>query len=81
MASDLDHFLTHTDLLDCQGGVEHRLTLLIDGKVRITRASGIIVIDPATGLVEPPHAVIPDHVLHATAELAGRPIHIGHRHT
>lgn len=71
---DLDRYLTTTDLLDCQGRVEHSLTLLIDGRVRIRRGASTIVIDPSTGLVDPPGAIVPDHVLHAVGELAGRPV-------
>lgn len=79
---DLDGYLTRTDLLDCQGRVEHALTLLADGRVRVRRGAATIVIDPASGEVEPPGAVVPDHVLHAVGDLAGRPVpstgRIGH---
>lgn len=86
--SDLDRYLASTELLDCQGRVEHALTLLVDGRVRIRRGAVTIVVDPATGHVDPPGAVVPDHVLHAVGELAGRPVatrshrqhdHGGHR--
>jgi|GEM_PF-2074208 len=72
--SDLDRYLAGAELLDCQGRVEHTLTLLVDGRVRIRRGAVTIVIDPATGHVDPPRAVVPDHVLHAVGELAGRPV-------
>lgn len=72
--SDLDRYLSGTELLDCQGRVEHSLTLLIDGRVRIRRGAATIVIDPSSGRLDPPGAVVPDHVLHAVGELAGQPV-------
>jgi hypothetical protein len=86
--SDLDRYLAGTELFDCQGRVEHVLTLLVDGRVRIRRGAVTIVIDPTTGHVDPPGSVVPDHVLHAVGELAGHPVpttskrrhdHGGHR--
>ena len=85
--SDLDRYLASTELLDCHGRVEHALTLLVDGRVRIRRGAVTIVVDPATGHVDPPGAVVHDHVLHAVGEVAGRPVatpsrqhgHGGHR--
>ncbi len=72
--SDLDRYLSTVELLDCSGRVEHTLTLLIDGRVRIRRGPATIIIDPATGALDPPGAVVPDHVLHAVGELIGRPV-------
>lgn len=86
--ADLDRYLAGTELLDCQGRVEHALTLLVDGRVRIRRGAATIVIEPTTGHVDPPGSVVPDHVLHAVAELVGHPVpaaskrrhdHRGHR--
>lgn len=84
--SDLDRYLTSIDLLDCQGRVEHSLTLQLDGTVRVRRGGSSIIVDPATGFVDPPGAAVPDHVIHAISELAGRPTagrdgrHEHHRH-
>ena len=76
----LDHYLAGTELFDCQGRVEHALTLLVDGRVRIRRGSATIVVDPASGHVDPPGAVLPDHVITAIGELTGRPFHPGTAH-
>ncbi|MFT3854485.1 MAG: hypothetical protein QM733_17365 [Ilumatobacteraceae bacterium] len=76
--NDLDRYLSGTNLLDCQGRVDHALTLLVDGRVRIEHGSRTIVVDPTTGHVEPPGAAVPDHVLHAAGELAGHPIPTRH---
>ncbi|HWL43740.1 MAG TPA: hypothetical protein VNQ73_12400 [Ilumatobacter sp.] len=77
----LDNYLAGTELLDCQGRVEHALTLLVDGRVRIRRGTTTIVVDPASGHVNPPGAILPDHVLHAVGELAGRPAPTHHHHS
>lgn len=78
----LDDYLTSANLFDCQGGAAHRLTLLIDGRIRVQRGMVVIVVDPSTGRLDPPGALLPDHVLHAAEELAGRQIpRQKHRHT
>ncbi len=76
--SDFDRYLTTTELLDCQGRVEHSLTLMIDGRVKIRRSSSTIIVEPSTGHVEPPGAIVPDHVLHAVGELAGHQVPAPH---
>jgi hypothetical protein len=72
--ADLEDYLTSTDLLDCQGHVEHSLTLLVDGRVRVRRGTSTMTIDPDTGYVDPPGMTLPEHVLHAAGALVGRPI-------
>lgn len=74
----LDGYLAGTELFDCQGRVEHALTLLVDGRVRIRRGSATIVVDPTSGQVDPPNAILPDHVVTAVGELTGRPFHASH---
>jgi len=45
----LDHYLTSTQLHDCNGQVSHTLTLLADGTVRIDFAHGrSATVDPVT---------------------------------
>ncbi|CAE7836277.1 cobW, partial [Symbiodinium sp. KB8] len=70
--SDIEKYLTTTELLDCQGRVQHTLTLMIDGRVKIRRASSTIIVEPSTGHIEPAGSIVPDHVLHAVGELAGQ---------
>lgn len=72
--TDLDQYLTSTELLDCEGRVRHRLTLLLDGKVRIAIPGRTVVVDMETGLVDPPTVQLSDAVMHAAAELSGRPM-------
>ena len=80
---NIDRYLTTTELLDCQGRVQYTLTLLLEGGIRVQGGARTFVIDPIDGGVEPPGTPVPDQVLHAAAELAGRPIkparHL-HRH-
>ena len=80
--SGLDRYLATAELLDCHGRVEHVLTLLVDGRVRVQRGGSVFVVDPDTGLVDPPGTPVPDPVAHAAGELAGRPITVPrHRHS
>ncbi len=51
---NLDDYLDTVELIDCSGRVTHRLTLLIDGRVRV-RLDGVdAVVDPSTRSVSPP---------------------------
>jgi len=72
--TDLHRYLATAELLDCQGRVEHKLILLVDGRIRVERSGTVFVVDPDTGLVDPPGTVLPDHVVHAAGQLTGRPI-------
>lgn len=76
--SDIEKYLTTTELLDCQGRVQHTLTLMIDGRVKIRRASSTIIVEPSTGHIEPAGSIVPDHVLHAVGELAGQRVPVLH---
>jgi hypothetical protein len=69
--SELDRYLSSTQLLDCTGQVDTTLTLLIDGRVRVERYGHRFVVDPASGLTEPPGAHVPEDVRLAARELAG----------
>ena len=50
----IDDYLSTVELVDCQGRTTHRLTLLIDGHVRVRAGAVEAVIDPTTRSVEPP---------------------------
>ena len=50
----LDDYLSTVELVDCHGRTTHRLTLLIDGRVRVRVGAAEAVVDPATRAVEPP---------------------------
>ena len=51
---DLDDYLDSIDLIDCTGSVTHRLTLLIDGFVRVRMGAVEAIVDPAHRAVSPP---------------------------
>lgn len=78
MHPDLDAHLRTIELLDCQGRVEHRLTLLIDGRVRVDNPSATFTIDLERDALTGPGGPLPSHLLHAATELAGRPLHQDH---
>lgn len=51
---NLDDYLDTVDLIDCSGTVTHRLTLMVDGRVRV-RVGGVdSFVDPGTRTVLPP---------------------------
>ena len=50
----LERYLDAVELIDCSGAVTHRLTLLIDGRVRVRVGDAEAVVDPATRTVVPP---------------------------
>lgn len=50
---NLDDHLETVELLDCTGRITHRLTLLIDGRVRVRTGEVEAIIDPAAATVTP----------------------------
>jgi hypothetical protein len=50
---NLEDVLETVELIDCSGRVTHRLTLLIDGRVRVRTGEIEAVVDPSTGQVRP----------------------------
>lgn len=50
---NLDDVLETVELIDCSGCVSHRLTLLIDGRVRVRTGEVEAVVDPSTAQVRP----------------------------
>lgn len=51
---NLDEYLDSVELIDCSGQVTHRLTLLVDGRVRVRVGDVEAVIDPVSRAVVPP---------------------------
>ena len=51
---NLEDHLHSTDLIDCSGRISHRLTVLVDGRVRVRSGEVEAIVDPATGDVSPP---------------------------
>jgi len=58
---DLDAHLEHATVLDCQGRERYRLTLLLDGRVRVRFLSGIeAVVDPGKRVCHTPGVTVPE---------------------
>jgi hypothetical protein len=51
---NLEDHLAHVELIDCAGRTTHRLTLLIDGRVRVRVGEATAVVDPGSRSIEPP---------------------------
>ncbi len=51
---NLDDYLDSVELIDCSGQVTHRLTLLVDGRVRVRVGEVDAIVDPSTRAVLPP---------------------------
>ena len=50
---DLDDYLEQVTLMDCSGQVTHRLTLQIDGTVKVQIGQLEVVVDPSTRELRP----------------------------
>lgn len=50
---NLDDYLDTVELIDCSGQVTHRLTLLVDGRVRVRTGGVEAIVDPASRSVLP----------------------------
>jgi hypothetical protein len=76
---DLDDYLKHVELIDCRGAVSHRLTVLLDGTVRVRVGHVEAVLDPTTRLVSPPGAQLGrgeyghDQVVDIACSMSGSP--------
>jgi len=58
---DLDAYLEHATVLDCQGRQRYHLTLLLDGSVRVRFVGGVeVVVDPHHKICRTPGVTIPD---------------------
>lgn len=51
---DIDKYLETIELIDCSGQVTHKLTLQIDGRVKVTAGAVSATVDPTARLAEPP---------------------------
>lgn len=51
---NIDDYLSTVELLDCHGRSTHRLTLLLDGRVRVRAGAVDAIVDPSTRNVDPP---------------------------
>lgn len=51
---NLDDYLEQVTLMDCTGQVTHRLTLQIDGTVKVQAGQIEAVVDPSTRQIRPP---------------------------
>ncbi len=47
-------YLSTVELIDCQGRTTHRLTLLLDGRVRVRTGAVEATVDPTTRTTDPP---------------------------
>lgn len=50
-----DGLLDGLSLIDCTGAITHRLTVLVDGSVRVKTGDITAVIDPISRVVSPPY--------------------------
>ena len=50
---NLDDYLEQVTLMDCNGRVTHRLTLQIDGTVKVEAGAVEVVVDPSTRQLHP----------------------------
>ena len=50
---NLDDYLEQLTLMDCTGQITHRLTLLIDGSVKVQAGQVEVVVDPTTRELRP----------------------------
>lgn len=69
-----DRYLTSVEVLDCSGQTTHVLTLLVDGNVRITMASGTVaIVDPERRTVLTAGVSVHATLLDAAAALSSGP--------
>ena len=50
---DLDSYLEQVTLVDCAGQVTHRLTLQLDGTVKVQAGAIEVTVDPSTRQLRP----------------------------
>ncbi|CAB4553049.1 MAG: hypothetical protein ACK5CE_09780 [Actinomycetes bacterium] len=74
---NLDDVLETVELIDCSGRVTHRLTLLIDGRVRVRTGEVEAVVDPSNAQVRPPSLQLGrgEYTHHQVIDIARRLAH------
>lgn len=50
---NIDDYLEHVTLMDCSGQITHRLTLQIDGTVKVKAGQVEVIVDPSTRQLRP----------------------------